>query len=220
MLEKIHSPLLKYLNSEQLKKMETDRRIKHLSYEKGEAVFEQGEMPAYLYLLVSGEVQVEKITSTGNHTIVNRFSKTGSIFAEVYLFMRSRPFDYTCISTKKTKLMAFPYDFFFKNKSDLQETILENMIAILSQKAFYLNQNLLIIKGHNLRQKIVAYLFSQSMTKGKVKLKMNREDWAAYLGVSRPSLSRELMQMQEEGLIKVDRGTITVPDMTLLENLF
>jgi len=220
MLEKINSPLFKNLSPEQFKTLEEDRSLKYLSFEKGEIVFEQGDSPKYLYIMLSGEVQVEKITSTGNHTIVNRFDKTGTIFAEVYLFIKSRPFDYTCISMKKTKLMAIPYDFFFKNKCDLQEIILENMIVILSEKAYHLNQNLLIIKGHNLRQKIGAYLINQPNVDGKVVLKLNRENWAAYLGVSRPSLSRELMQMEEEGFIQVEKSSIQMLDAVALENLF
>jgi CRP-like cAMP-binding protein len=220
MLEKVNSPLFKNLSTEQLKTLESDRSLKYLSFEKGETIFEQGDMPQYLYVILSGEVQVEKITSTGHHTIVNRFTKSGTVFAEVYLFMRSRPFDYTGISMKKTKLMAFPYDFFFKRKCDIQEIILGNMIVILSEKAFHLNQNLLIIKGHNLKQKIAAYFLTQPASDGKVVLKLNRENWAAYLGVSRPSLSRELMQMEDEGFIRVDKGVIHILDATALENIF
>ena len=48
---------------------------------------------------------------------------------------------------------------------------------------------------------------------------MNREELADYLGTTRPSLSRELMKMQEEGLIRVEKKFIYIPDREKLEVL-
>ena len=53
---------------------------------------------------------------------------------------------------------------------------------------------------------------------GVVQLKMNREELADYLGVARPSLSRALMKMQNEGMIEVDRTHIKILDIEKLEN--
>ena len=43
-----------------------------------------------------------------------------------------------------------------------------------------------------------------------ITLPMNREQLAGYLGVTRPSLSRELMKMQKESLIKIEGRTVTI----------
>ena len=42
-------------------------------------------------------------------------------------------------------------------------------------------------------------------SQGIVKTDMGREEMANYFGVARPSLSRALMKMQEDGLIKVKK---------------
>ena len=42
----------------------------------------------------------------------------------------------------------------------------------------------------------------------RVTLKMSREEFADFLNAARPSLSRELMKMQEDGFIKVVRKTL------------
>ena len=42
---------------------------------------------------------------------------------------------------------------------------------------------------------------------------MNREELADYLGVTRPSLSRTLMELQKMGLIKVDGRKVWIMDM-------
>ena len=51
------------------------------------------------------------------------------------------------------------------------------------------------------------------------KASMNREELADYLGTTRPSLSRELMNMQEEGLIEVTRSDFTILNREGLEGL-
>ena len=48
---------------------------------------------------------------------------------------------------------------------------------------------------------------------------MNREEMADFLNVARPSLSRELMRMQGEGLVKVTKRGIFVPDSLALQKI-
>ena len=45
------------------------------------------------------------------------------------------------------------------------------------------------------------------------------EEMADFLNVARPSLSRELMRMQEEGLVKVTKRGIFVPDSLALQKI-
>ena len=49
---------------------------------------------------------------------------------------------------------------------------------------------------------------------------MNREQLADFLGVARPSLSRELMRMQADGLIEVSKKRILIRDKKAVELLY
>ena len=42
---------------------------------------------------------------------------------------------------------------------------------------------------------------------------MSKKDWADKLGVQRPSLSRELINMKKDGLIDYDRSKIIILDL-------
>ena len=48
---------------------------------------------------------------------------------------------------------------------------------------------------------------------------MNREQMADFLGVTRPSLSRELAAMRDEGLLQMEGRSIRVPDIASLNFL-
>ena len=48
---------------------------------------------------------------------------------------------------------------------------------------------------------------------------MNREQMADFLGVARPSLSRELAAMRDEGLLHMEGKKIRVSDVASLNSL-
>ena len=47
----------------------------------------------------------------------------------------------------------------------------------------------------------------------KIKLNMTKSEWADIMGVQRPSLSRELLEMKRLGLIDYDYNYIYVKDI-------
>ena len=101
----------------------------------------------------------------------------------------------------------------FKNSK-----VVNNMLLILSEKAFYLNQKLLIQSGKTLREKLSRFFLSNSK-ESSLELEFNREELADFLGVTRPSISREIMNMKRDGLIDVV-GNKVILNKEMLENLF
>ena len=89
------------------------------------------------------------------------------------------------------------------------------MLGIYARKTNLLNHKVQILSSGSLRQKIARYL-EESRRGNQVKLTMNREELADYLNVARPSLSRELIKMQQDGMIKLDRNLVTITDTEAL----
>lgn len=100
--------------------------------------------------------------------------------------------------------------------------ITRNMLEIQSEKNFTMTRKLHLLSGTTLRERIALWLVEQTDAAGAdtVRLAMNREELADYLGTTRPSLSRELMKMQQEHLIEADRNTIRIVDRDALETLY
>ncbi len=72
----------------------------------------------------------------------------------------------------------------------------------------------------SLRERIAIWLIDAMDENAVVNLPMNREQLADFLGVARPSLSRELMRMQKDGLIEVNKKMIRVCDKEAVEMLY
>lgn len=181
-------------------------------YSKNTKIFSQEDPPKALYILVSGSIVVCRDSLNGRRYIVTNIEEN-EMFGEVYVFLEGEEYPYYALATSDAKVLEIPKSFFFHScKIDCNghNLMIRNMLKILSQKAFFLNNKVQLLSHGSLRQKIGKYIIEQLDESMYVKLYMNREELADYLSVARPSLSRELNKMQKDGLIEVDRDIIRV----------
>lgn len=215
----IKSVLFKDFTKDEINRFIEYSNAKIIDYKIGNYIFNQGENPKYLYILLDGIVQVEKIDVDGRRYMVNMFEKAGTIFGEVYLYIDNKEYDYSCVAIKNSKVLQIPREYASSEELEKNPKLLKNMLSILSSKAYFLNQKLLIQSSATLRQKIAKFLLQQLEGKDKVELKYNRETLANYIGTTRPSLSRELSNMEDEGYILIEKNSIKVVDIEGLKYL-
>jgi CRP-like cAMP-binding protein len=96
-----------------------------------------------------------------------------------------------------------------------------NMIKIISKKAINLNKTIEYLSVKSIRQKIAYYLLDQyKKTKSRnFMLDMNRNELSDFLNVTRPSLSREMANMRDEGLIDFHRSSIKLLNIDKLSSI-
>lgn len=215
----IKSVLFKDFTKDEINRFIEYSNAKIIDYKIGNYIFNQGENPKYLYILLDGIVQVEKIDVDGRRYMVNMFEKAGTIFGEVYLYIDNKEYDYSCVAIKNSKVLEIPREYASSEELEKNPKLLKNMLSILSSKAYFLNQKLLIQSSATLRQKIAKFLLQQLEGEDKVELKYNRETLANYIGTTRPSLSRELSNMEDEGYILIEKNSIKVVDIEGLKYL-
>ena len=215
----LNCKLFKDLNKYEINRLINLLEINEKTYNKSSYIFQVNDIPKHIYILLSGSVKIEKVDLNGRTTIVNIFRETGTIFGEVYLFINNYNYDYSCITLEDTKLLLINKSLFYKNNSELeiQKKLTRNMIEVLAEKAFYLNQKNIILGSFSIRQKLINFFLQKNKNSNKIYLEFNREELADYVGVTRPSISRELMKMEREGLIKVEKNIITIIDIDNLK---
>ena len=214
------NPLFKDIPVEDLKSYLTAIRAKNTVYQKDSFIFFEGDLPKALFVLKSGVVQIEKNGADGKRIIMNRFETPETVFGEVYAFLQSIPYDYSCRIIADAEILSIPANIFSTSATlpAVQTKIVQNLLSILAHKAYFLNQKLLIFSSFTLRKKIAVYLLQQAHGQPKITLTLNREAMAEYLAVPRPSLSRELMNMQKDKLLTISNDTITI-NIDRLEDL-
>jgi CRP-like cAMP-binding protein len=157
--------------------------------------------------------------SSGKVLTIAEFG-TGEIFGEMLIFADRNTSPINAISKNKTVILHM-------NKSAViglcqnNSGFLMEYLRIISNKAMILNLKLKEVTLKTIRQKICEFILSQykeqkSLT---IHLNMTKKDWADKIGVQRPSLSRELIKMKEEGIIEYYKNIIIIEDLKALECL-
>ena len=151
----------------------------------------------------------------------------GDVFGEMFLFADTKAYWYDAIAQEKVRVLQIPWEFFYcfcSNACEHHRMITKNMLEIQSEKNFAMTRKLHLLSGTTLRERIALWLTEQADDSSAgthiVRLAMNREELADYLGTTRPSLSRELMKMQQEQLIEAEKNTIKIVDRDALEALY
>lgn len=83
-----------------------------------------------------------------------------------------------------------------------------------------LNKKVEYLSIKTLRGKISTYLLDEYNKTGQktFQLNLNRNELADFINVSRPSLSRELCKMRDEGIIDFHSTAIKILDFDILKN--
>lgn len=195
-------------------------QVRLRAYPKGEIIFHEGDMPESLYILLSGEVHILKDTYSGRRIFLSEINEPGDMFGEVYEVLK-RPYDMYVETVTPVKLLEIASGLFtWENNGELSRCALKiqgNLMRIFAQKAYFMHNKIKVLASGTLREKIVRFLFLTGGGRQEVDLPGSREYLAAYLAVTRPSLSRELSAMQREGLIAIEGKKVRILDMERFE---
>lgn len=188
-------------------------------YSKGDVILAEEDTCNTLNLILEGIVEIQKIDSSGKILSIAEFSE-GDIFGEMLIFADRNSSPINAISKTKSTILHI-------NKGSVislcqqNESFLSEYLRIISNKAMILNLKLKEVTLKTIRQKISEFILYQYKEQRslKIKLNMTKKDWADKIGVQRPSLSRELIKMKEEGIIDFDKNIITIEDLDTLSEL-
>ena len=187
------------------------------SFSRGERVFQETDRPEAVYVLLDGSVIIAKETFSGKRFLLTQLEMPGVLFGEVYVFMEKSSYNMYVEAAEKTRVLILDNQIFTEKGDVLSRKLRENLLEVFAEKAYNMNQKLRILGSGTLRERIVRFLVECQDSEGAIHMSLSREEMADYLNITRPSLSRELGKMQEEGILELSRRQILVKDQEKLE---
>lgn len=188
------------------------------SYSKNQTIAFEGDECSSIGIVLEGHVEIQKLFLSGKTLTISTLSP-GDTFGEVIVFSNMRRYPSTIASSSSSKVMYIGRDDIVQLCSS-DKGILKNFMELLSNKILMLNRKITILSFDTLREKVCNY-FIDEFRKQKSKdilLPLSRKEMAEALGVQRPSLSREFINMKDEGLIDFDKNRVTLLDIPALED--
>ena len=195
---------------------ETNYSIK--KYSKNNIIAIEGDTCTSIGLVLEGNVDIKRML--GSKVIHLSSFSNGNVFGEVIAFSDINIYPATVIASSASEIMFIAKDDFIKFCTHNEE-FLGMFLNTLTNKIFLLNKSITNLTFTNIRQKICHFLISEYKVQNSknIKLNMTKEKLAESLGTTRPSLSRELINMKELGLIDYSRSHILILDLEEIKNL-
>ncbi len=209
--------LFKGIDSENLKKIYEETKYHINKYDKGEIIAHEEEECSTIGLILEGTIELQRIYPSGKYIVLNKLT-LGDVFGEAIIFSKQENYPATVIALNQCSIL-------YIDKVDMLELfsrekrILENFLELLSNKVLMLNSKIKNISFKNIRHRVINYILeAMKLQKNSIiKLKESKESIAAALGIPRPSLSRELINLRDMGYIDFDRSNIKILDIEALE---
>lgn len=212
------TPLFKDFDIEHINDIISDSDYAIKSYNKEDIIYIEDEKCSNLSIVLEGMVEIQKIDASGKVLTVAQF-ECGDNFGENLIFGDKNFYPMTVVSKSKSLVLHIPKPTVVKLCQD-NAVFLNEFLRTLSNRAVNLSAKLKEVTLKTIRQKICEFLLSKyDITKSStINIGMSKKDWADKIGVQRPSLSRELIKMKEEGIIDYDKDTVIIKDIDSLQN--
>lgn len=191
-------------------------------FRKNEIIALEGTPLEGIGFILEGSVTVGKDTVSGDRMMIARLGP-GEIFGEVAAFA-GKNWTATVLTEEGAMVLFLPpgqLKSFHGKASEGKYRLVLNLLHMVSDKALLLNEKIEILALKGIRRKIARYLLIHHQRTGRTRfdLPLNRKLMAEYLQVSRPSLSRELIRLKEEGVIDFTGSSFLIKDVDLLGSM-
>ncbi len=211
--------LFKGLKEEEIREIVNVINYSLKKYKKNEIIAQEEDDCDSLGLIIEGKIVIERLYPSGKEIIMKSL-KGGDVFGEALIFSEFNKYPATVLSRENSSILYLTKSEIIKLFS-LNPMFMENFMGLLSEKVIILNNKIKSLSLKTVKQKVVDYILQECISQktNTIKLKGSKEDLALYIGIPRPSLSRELIKLRDEGLIEFDRHNINVLDMENIEEI-
>ncbi|MEF9990695.1 MAG: Crp/Fnr family transcriptional regulator [Romboutsia sp.] len=196
-----------------------DTNYNIIKYNKNDIIALEDSPCTKVGLVLDGHVDIKRILTSNNVIHLSSFTR-GNLFGEVIAFSNATKYPATVISTTPSTIM-------FIGKTDFIDfctkypIFLEMFLNELTNKIINLNKSITGLSLGSIRQKVSNFLINEHKSQDSmfIRLNMTKQKLAESIGVPRPSLSRELINMKEIELIDYSKDFIKILDLDGLNKI-
>lgn len=179
-------------------------------YKNGALIVQESDPCSAIGFILSGSLQIEQISQTGEVLTIKSLATTDAFGTALYS-LPSPKYPYTIVALTDSSVIFIPFEQIQKLLR-INPTFNDNFIFFLSARILNLKEKLHLLHHKDVRSRLLIYLTNEFKQNGLTtfKLSHSKSAIAEFIGVARPSVSRELKNMANEHLIILSGRTITL----------
>lgn len=180
------------------------------TFPKGSFVAMEDEKINQIGIILSGTVDMVKEDLWGNRTMLLRMKKN-EVFGETFACGDHGNSTVSFVASQTAEILFLPFGRVTRcctNSCEFHHRLSDNLVGIMANKNRELMRKVEVVTKRTTREKLLAYLSIQGQLQGSstVDLPLSRVELAEYLCVDRSAMTRELMKMQQDGLIAYEKN--------------
>ncbi|MBR6430105.1 MAG: Crp/Fnr family transcriptional regulator [Oscillospiraceae bacterium] len=184
------------------------------TYRKGEFLIMDQDHVRHIGIVLEGTVQMLKQDLWGNQTLF-AYINPGQLLGEQFAVQKEPNSYVSFVAATDVRVLIMTASNIIHscpNRCPFHHQLTENMFDLLGKKSVSLMEKIEVSSKPSLREKLQAYLSIQAQKQNAryITVPLNRTQLAAYLGVNRSAMTRELAAMQREGLVEFDKNTFVL----------
>ena len=215
----VNSPLFKGLSAEEVDGLFLPLKYQVKHFRSGEMLAQAGEEVDKAMLLLEGRLQGEMVDFAGNSLKIEEMDPPQMV-AAAFLFGPASTFPVFLSAKSDGKILILPKKE-FTTMLCLEPRVMVNSLNIVSGKAQFLTGKITFLSLKTIREK-VAYYLMQRMRNGEngvVSMDVTQTSLADLFGVTRPSLTRTILDMEKQGILAWSRDSVTILSYNTLNEI-
>ena len=195
------------------------QRARITRYARGETIYRRGDAGDTMMVIMSGRVKITNVTAEAKEVILN-FLGRGDVNGEIAV-LDGRERTANAVALEDTEaLVLYRRDLLPLLMADPQSML--EVITILCDKirttSALVEDNSLQMQGRTASglHRLADQHGRKTPSGVMIDLKLSQRDLGSYLGLSRENVSRQLKDLREAGLIKIEDQTLIIPDLDAL----
>ncbi len=215
----LNSPLFRGLTFEELTHLfsQVKHQIRH--FRSGELLAQAGDPVDKAILLMEGRLQGEMVDFAGNSLKIEELDPPQMV-AAAFLYGPKSKFPVFLNARTDGKIMIILKKE-FTDMLSLESRVMVNYINIVSGKAQFLSGKITFLSLRTIKEKIAYYILQMMKNGGNgyVAIDQTQTNLAELFGVTRPSLSRTVQEMEKQDIFTWSRDNIVIKDLKKLNSI-
>lgn len=182
------------------------------AYKKGTMILHSGSLVTDLGLVMEGSVQIETVDLFGARSILG-ICQQGDVFAESYACIPDQPLLVDVVAREDTTVLFLHVPSLLSARGPQGGSpVVQNLLGIASRKNLQLSMRIFHSAPKKIRDRLYSYFSELVTTQGstEIRIPLDRQQLADYLGVERTALSKELGKMKREGLLDYHKNVFRI----------
>ena len=185
---------------------------------KGTRIHDSSEECLGLVILHTGQLRAYILSEDGREITIGRLFDYDVSLLSASCVMPDMQFNIMIEAEKDTQFWSISACL-FKNLMDESLAVSNYARSLIGSNLSELMWLMEQIMWKSFDKRLAAFLLEESAIEGTAELKITHEKIAAHMGTAREVVTRMLRYFQNEGMVRLTRGTIEITDTKRLEKL-